>query len=63
MVKHAGWPGEWNVIRTEEKAELIFNREKAKEAEPRILANYKIMSPYSDDVRKQINGHVKDKGE
>ena len=48
--------GKWNIIRTEDKAELIFDREKAAEAESRILTNYKIISPYSDDLRQMIGG-------
>jgi len=50
-----GNQGEWNVIRTEDKSEVVFSREKTEEAEPRILANYKIMSPYSDDVKKTLD--------
>lgn len=46
---------EWSVIRTEDKSEMIFNRVMAKEAEERILANYKIMSPYSDDIKKNLD--------
>jgi len=56
-----GNQGEWNIIRTEDKAELIFDRKKAKEAEARILANYKIASPYSDDVRRVLEESLKSK--
>jgi len=50
--------GEWNVIQTEEKSELIFNREKVKEAEPRILEHYKIAAPYSDDIKGVLSSSL-----
>ena len=46
---------EWDVIRTEDKAELVLNRKRAQEAETRILENYRIPSSYSDDVKRQID--------
>ena len=48
--------GEWNVIRTEDKSELVFNRQKVEEAKPRILEHYKITAPYSDDIKTILAG-------
>jgi S1-C subfamily serine protease len=48
---------EWDVIRTEDKAELVLNHKEAEEAEPRILKNYGIPSPYSADIKKKLDGN------
>ena len=47
---------DFDVIRTDEKAELILNRKAAADADPGILRRYKITSPYPEDVKKIVAG-------